>query len=129
MESSVLTIMYVFRFFLVFKLYKFGMEFINLISDYVICLGSVYIYKLFSSSMFSKVNFNCGSFIMFSLYILQVKTVYHTILLKWKMFDLRVFTIGIHKKHESNHYLHFLEIFLDFEMKQFCSVNYISLVY
>ena len=128
MVSSILTIMYVFRFFLVFELYKFAMEFINLISDYVICLGSVYIYKLFSSSMFSKVNFNCESF-MFSLYILQVKTVYHTILLKWEMFYLRVFTTGIHKKHESNHYLHFLEIFLDFEMRQFCSVNYISLVY
>ena len=41
MESLVLTIMYVFSFFLVFKLFKYGVKIIHLILDHLICLGSV----------------------------------------------------------------------------------------
>ena len=45
------------------------------------------------------------------------------------MFSLRVFGIGIHKKFKSNKYLLLLVIFHDLEMAQFCSVNYICIVY
>ena len=41
MESSILTIIYVFSFLLGFKLYKFGLQIIHLIFDHVTFLGSV----------------------------------------------------------------------------------------
>ena len=41
MESSILSIIYVFTFFLLFKLYKSSLKIILLISDHLIFLGSV----------------------------------------------------------------------------------------
>ena len=41
MESSILTIHYIFGFCLFFKLYKFSLQIIHLFSDHVIFLGSV----------------------------------------------------------------------------------------
>ena len=41
MECSVLTIIYVFSFFLVFKLYRFGLQIVSFISDYLVFLDSV----------------------------------------------------------------------------------------
>ena len=45
------------------------------------------------------------------------------------MFHLRVFSIDIHKKCKSKHYLLRLVIFHDLRMTQFWSVKYICLVY
>ena len=41
MESSILTIHYIFGFCLFFKLYKFSLQILHLFSDHVIFLGSV----------------------------------------------------------------------------------------
>ena len=41
MESSILTIMYTFSFFLVFKLYKSSLQIIHIISDHLIFLVSI----------------------------------------------------------------------------------------
>ena len=41
MESSIITIMYIFSFFHVFKLYKSGLQIIDLISGYLMYLRSV----------------------------------------------------------------------------------------
>ena len=38
-ESSILTIIYVFSYFLLFKLYNFGLQIIHLILDYLLFLG------------------------------------------------------------------------------------------
>ena len=54
---------------------------------------------------------------------------YDTIFWIWKMFHLRVFSIGIHKECKSNHHLLLLAIFHDLKMTQFWSVNYICLVF
>ena len=45
------------------------------------------------------------------------------------MFHLRDFSVGIHRKFKSNHYVLPLVISRDLEMTQFWSVNYICLVY
>ena len=45
------------------------------------------------------------------------------------MFHLWDFSIGIHRKFKSNHYVLPLVVSRDLEMTQFWSVNYICLVY
>ena len=64
-----------------------------------------------------------------SLKIVQVRPVYHIMFWAWTMFHLRVFSIGIHKKHKSNHYVLLLANFAGLEITQFWSVNYVCLVY
>ena len=60
---------------------------------------------------------------------MHVRAVYHTIFWAWTMFHLRVFSIDIHKKCNSNHYLLLLVIFHDLRMTQFWSGKYVCLVY
>ena len=60
---------------------------------------------------------------------MHVRVVYHTIFWAWTMFHLRVFSIDIHKKCNSNHYLLLLVIFHDLRMTQFWPGKYVCLVY
>ena len=63
MESSILTIIYVFSFLLGFNLYKFGLQIIHLISDHVTFLGSVgigeFIVDFNSCSILRRIYLTC----------------------------------------------------------------------
>ena len=61
--------------------------------------------------------------------VVKIRPVYHTIFWTWVMFHLRFFSIDIHKKCESNHYLLLLAIFLDLKMTKLLSLNNLYLVY
>ena len=109
-KSSILTIMFIIGFFLVFKLYKFsGLSYI---------FGQCWYWRLFSSAILWKMNFNSCSF--FRCFFSPVDCTceacisYH--ILDMAMFHLGDFSIGIHKKCKANHYLLLLTILHDLEM-------------
>ena len=67
-----LTIIYIFIFFLVFKLYKSSLYVIHIISDHLIFWGQCWNWRLFSSGIFWKVNLNsCSSFRCFFLWLVN----------------------------------------------------------
>ena len=121
-ESSILTIRCVFILFLVFKLYKLyksSLQLIHIILNHLIFLSSVDIGDYLVVAYFRRWIFkSCLSFRCFfcDLKIVHVMPVYHTMSWKWKMFHLKVFSTGIHKKCKSNHYLLLPAIFHDLEM-------------
>ena len=131
MESSIITVFYMFTLCLVFKLCKSTLQILQFISGHLMFLVSIDIggclivasfeRRILTLSHFSNAFFWPGN--------LHVKSVYSPIFWAWTMFHLRFFSIDIHKKCKCNHYLLLLVIFLDLRMTQFWSVKYISLVY
>ena len=121
MEKFIITIIYVLNFLLVFKLYKFGLQILYLISSHVIFLYSVDIRGYLVVACCKRWILTLIHFwdTFSDLQIVQNKPLYHTIFSTW----------AIHWKCKSNHYLLLLAIFPDLEMTQFWYVNYIWQVY
>ena len=113
MESSILTIFYIFSFCLVFKLYKSSLQILQFISDNLIFLGSVDIGSYLIVAIFERWILTLAHFsdVFSDLETIHVRPVYHSIFWAWTMFDLRVFSIDIHNKCKSNLYLLLLVIF------------------
>ena len=109
MDSSILTTMYVFSFFLIFKLCKSGLQMIYLISDCHIFLGSVHIKS--DLVVEYKVNFNSWSF--FRCFCFTCKLVksglYMILYFGHGQCFIWAFSTGIHKKDSFNNF--FLAIF------------------
>ena len=131
MESSVLIKIYSFSFCLVFKVYRYSLQILQFISGHLIFLGSVNIGSYLIVALFERKILTLARFsdVFPDLQIMHVRAVYHTIFWAWTMFHLRVFSIDVHKKCNSNHYLLLLVIFHDLRMTQFWSGKYVCLVY
>ena len=131
MESSVLIKIYSFSFCLVFKVYRYSLQILQFISGHLIFLGSVNIGSYLIVALFERKILTLARFsdVFPDLQIMHVRAVYHTIFWTWTMFHLRVFSIDIHKKCNSSHYLLLLVIFHDLRMTQFWSGKYVCLVY
>ena len=131
MESSVLIKIYSFSFCLVFKVYRYSLQILQFISGHLIFLGSVNIGSYLIVALFERWILTLARFsdVFPDLQIMHVRVVYHTIFWAWTMFHLRVSSIDIHKKCNSNHYLLLLVIFHDLRMTQFWPGKYVCLVY
>ena len=102
MESSILTIFYIFRFCLVCKLYKSSLKILHLILGHLIFLGSVdikcyLVVAYFERWVLAPAYFSDFFFLSHKLYM-PGRPVYHTNFWTWAMFHLRVFSIDIENK-------------------------------
>ena len=107
--------MYVFGVLLVFKLLKSGLQITRLISNHVTFLGSPGIVGYVVVAYFERWILTLGHFpdaFFWPFFWAFFTPVCHAISWTWLMFFLRVFSICIHKKHKSNHYLLFAQFFL-----------------
>ena len=131
MESSIITVFYMFSFCLVFKLFKSTLQILQFISGHLMFLVSIDIAGCLIVALFERWILTLSHFsnAFFWRGNLHVRSVYYPIFWAWTMFHLRFFSIDIHKKCESNHYLLLLAIFLDLKMTKLLSLNNVYLVY